>query len=55
MAISTSKNKAKTGINNVPSPKPEKKVKRDAINAVAPIKRNSIFDCMILYAQIYLY
>ena len=37
MAVSKLKNSAKTGSNNVPNPKPEKKVRREAnseINAI---------------------
>jgi hypothetical protein len=42
MAISIGKNTAKTGINIVPRPKPEKKVKMDVRNATTQITNNSI-------------
>ena len=42
-SISISKNKANTGINSVPSPNPEKKVRIDAENAVMPIINKSIY------------
>ena len=37
IAISTGKNRAKTGINRVPNPNPEKKVNKEARNAVMQI------------------
>ena len=38
--VSRSKNKAKTGSNKVPKPKPEKKVSKDAIKETDPITKN---------------
>ena len=40
--VSRLKNKAKTGSNNVPKPKPEKKVRRDAKSATNAIAINII-------------
>ena len=42
IATSIGKNKAKAGNNNVPNPKPEKKVRAEASNATIGIKRYSI-------------
>ena len=44
IATSIGKNKAKAGSNNVPNPKPEKKVRAEASNATIGIKRYSIFE-----------
>ncbi len=53
MDVSRSKNKAKTGSNNVPKPNPEKKVSSDASNDTTAIIKiiTILFDDILLVRQ----